>query len=58
MLYVNPQPACAGGSGTGGSNLLGYTLIQVLVTSTRLSAVAGRTGCGDLGFGTIDLSRQ
>jgi hypothetical protein len=57
-LNVDPPPACAGGSGTGGSNLLAYTLIQVVVTSTRLSAVAGRTACAGLGFGTIDLSKQ
>src|SRR5687767_9682328 len=36
MLYVEPPPPCAG---PGGSALLGFTLINVAVTSSRLTAV-------------------
>jgi hypothetical protein len=55
MLYVEPQPPCAG---PGGSALLGFTLINVLVTSSRLTAVAGRTSCNGFGFGTVNLSKR
>ena len=55
MLNVNPQPACAG---SGASDPLGYTLINVAVTSSRLTAVAGRISCNGFGFGAVDLSRQ
>jgi hypothetical protein len=55
MLYVERQPACAGNSGSG---LLGLTLIEVAVTSSRLTAVAGRTSCNGFSFGTVNLSKQ
>lgn len=59
-LFVEPPPPCAGGgAGSGGSALLGFTLINVVVTSNRLSAVAGRLSCsGGPSFGTVNLSRQ
>jgi hypothetical protein len=57
-LYVDPPPPCAGGSGSGGSELLGYTLINVVVTSNRLTAVAGRLSCSGPGFGTVNLTKQ
>lgn len=55
MLYVEPQPPCAG---PGGSALLGFTLINVVVTSSRLTAVAGRTSCNGFSFGTVNLSKR
>lgn len=55
MLYVDPPPPC---SGPGGSAPLGYTLINVAVTSSRLTAVAGRTSCNGPSFGTVSLSKQ
>lgn len=55
MLYVDPPPRC---TGPGGSAPLGYTLINVAVTSSRLTAVAGRTSCNGASFGTVTLSKQ
>ncbi len=55
MLYVDPPPACAG---PGGSAPLGFALINVAVTSSRLTAVAGRTSCNGTSFGTVNLSKQ
>jgi hypothetical protein len=55
MLYVEPPPPCAG---PGGSAPLGFTLINVAVTSSRLTAVAGRTSCNGASFGTVSLSMQ
>lgn len=54
-LSVDPPPPCAG---PGASAPLGFILINVVVTSNRLTAVAGRTSCNGLSFGTISLSRQ
>jgi hypothetical protein len=53
ILYVDPQPPCAG---PGGAAPLGFTLINVVVTSNRLTAVAGRTSCNGPSFGTVSLS--
>ena len=56
MLYgSDPQPRCAA---PGGSTLLGFTLINVAVTSSRLNAVAGRTSCNGFSFGSVNLSKQ
>jgi hypothetical protein len=33
-------------------------LINVTVTSSRLSAVAGRTSCNGASFGTVNLLKQ
>jgi hypothetical protein len=55
MLYVDPQPSCAG---PGGSAPIGFTLINLAVTSSRLTAVAGRTSCNGFSFGTVNLSKQ
>ena len=57
-LSVDPQPSCAAVSGPGGSALLGFTLINVVVTSNRLTAVAGRLSCSGPSFGTVNLSKQ
>lgn len=54
ILNVDPQPSCAG---PGGAAPLGFTLINVVVTSNRLTAVAGRTSCNGLSFGTVSLSK-
>jgi len=56
-LSVEPPPSCGTGSGPGGS-ALGFTLINVVVTSSRLTAVSGRLSCSGPSFGTVDLSRQ
>jgi hypothetical protein len=56
-LSVEPPPSCATGSAPGGSTL-GFTLINVVVTSSRLTAVSGRLSCSGPSFGTVDLSRQ
>jgi hypothetical protein len=55
MLYVEPRPPC---TGPVGSAPLGFTLIDVVVTSNRLTAVAGRTSCNGPSFGTVSLSTQ
>jgi hypothetical protein len=54
MLYVDPAPPCAG---PGASAALGFSLINVAITSNRLTAVAGRTSCNGLSFGTVNLSK-
>jgi hypothetical protein len=63
-LYVlTPLAPCLTGPG-GGSAPLGFTLIEVVVTSSQLSAVSSRTSCnGPVGatggvFGTVHLSKQ
>jgi hypothetical protein len=56
-LSVEPPPSCAAGSVPGGSTL-GFTLINVVVTSSRLTAVSGRLSCSGPSFGTVDLSKQ
>jgi hypothetical protein len=58
MLYVQPPPPCATGSGPGGSALLSFTLINVVVTSSQLTAVSGRLSCSGTNFGTVNLSKQ
>jgi len=55
MLYVLPQSECTGSSG---SALLGFTLIEVAVTSSRLTAVSGRLSCNGFSFGTVNLSKR
>ena len=55
MLYVQRQSECTGSSG---SALLGFTLIDVAVTPSRLTAVAGRTSCNGFSFGTVNLSKR
>jgi hypothetical protein len=57
-LSVQPQPPCVTGSGPGGSALLGYTLINVVVTSSQLTAVSGRLSCSGPSFGSVNLSKQ
>jgi hypothetical protein len=57
-LSVQPPPPCDTASGPGASALLGYTLINVVVTSSRLTAVSGRVSCSGPGFGSVNLSRQ
>jgi hypothetical protein len=58
-LYVQtPPPPCATGSGPGGSAPLGFTLINVVVTSSRLTAVTGRISCNGMSLGTVNLSKQ
>jgi hypothetical protein len=55
MLYVEPQPPCAGPDP---SAALGFTLINVAVASSTLTAVAERTSCNGITFGTVNLSKQ
>jgi hypothetical protein len=57
-LYVEPPPSCAAVSGPGGSALLGFTLVNVVVASNRLTAIAGRLSCSGPSFGAVNLSRQ
>jgi len=58
MLYVQPPPPCATGSGPGGSTLLSYTLINVVVTSSQLTAASARLSCSGTSFGTVNLTKQ
>lgn len=58
MLYVQPPPPCVTGSGPGGSAPLSFTLINVVVTSSQLTAVTGRLSCSGTTFGTVNLSKQ
>lgn len=57
-MNVNPPPPCATGSGPSASALLGYTLINVVVSPSQLTAVSGRMGCSGISFGSVSLSRQ
>jgi hypothetical protein len=57
-LSVQPQPPCDTASGPGAAALLGYTLFNVVVTSSRLTAVSGRVSCSGPGFGSVNLSKQ
>jgi hypothetical protein len=54
-LAVDPQPPCSTGSEP---DLLGFTLINVVVTSRQLTAVSGRLSCSGPSFGTVNLSKQ
>jgi hypothetical protein len=59
MLYVLPPPPYATGpGGPGTSALLSFTLINVVVTSSQLTAVSGRLSCSGTNFGTVNLSKQ
>ncbi len=60
MLYVEPAPPCAIGSGPGASAPLSFTLINLVITSSRLTAVTGRLSCSSASpaFGAVDLSKQ
>jgi hypothetical protein len=58
MLYVQPPPPCANGSGPGGSAPLSFTLINIVVTSRQLTAVTGRLSCSGNTFGTVNLEKQ
>jgi hypothetical protein len=55
ILYVDPQPEC---SADGDSDLLGFTFVNLLVASNRLTATSARTSCGGSNFGAVDLRRQ
>jgi hypothetical protein len=59
ILYVQPPPRCATGSGPE-TTLLGFILINVVVTPNQLTAVSGRQACLGPGvsFGTVSLSKQ
>jgi hypothetical protein len=58
MLYVQtPPPPCETGPGVG-SAPLGYTMVNVVVTSTTLTAAVGRISCNGVSFGTVNLSRH
>ena len=58
-MYADPPPPCDTTSGPGASALLGYILINVKVTSSKLTATSTRLNCnGPGGFGTLNLSRQ
>ena len=59
-LSAQPQPPCVSRSGLGGSTPSGFTLINVVVTASRLTAVSGRLSCSGPGFafGTVNLSKQ
>ena len=56
-LAVQPQPPCVTGSGP---SLSGFSLINVVVTSSRLTAVSGRLSCSSPGFvfGSVNLAKQ
>jgi hypothetical protein len=56
-MYVEPPPSCDTASGSDGLALLGFQLIEVVVTPSGLTAVAGRLSCSGLSFGSIELSK-
>jgi hypothetical protein len=59
FLYVQPPPPCATGQGAGGpTTVVNFGLINVVITSTQLTAISGRLSCSGVSFGTINLSRQ
>ncbi len=56
-LYVQqPLAPCQTGP-VGGSAPLSFTLINVVATSSQLTAVSGRLSCNGYTFGTVTLSR-
>jgi hypothetical protein len=56
-LYVQePLAPCQTGPG-GGSAPLSFTLINVVATSSQLTAVSGRLSCNGSTLGTVTLSR-
>ena len=55
VLYVDPPPPC---EGRGPSDPLMFTLFDLAVTSSRLTAVVGRLSCNGSSFGTVNLSKQ
>jgi hypothetical protein len=55
-LNADPPPTCT--TSSGGSALLGYTLINLVVTPTQLTAVSGRLSCSGISFGSVNLSKQ
>jgi hypothetical protein len=58
ILHVAPPPPCTTASGSGASALLGYTLVNLAVSSTTLSADLARLSCSGVGIATITLSKQ
>jgi hypothetical protein len=60
VLNASPPPPCATGTGSGGSTLVGFSLINVVATSRRMTAVSARNTCSFVApnFGSIDLARQ
>ena len=55
VLSVEPVQTC---SGTDGSALIGFALINVAITPSRLTAVTGRISCNGTSFGTVNLAKQ
>ncbi len=55
-MNVSPPPSCT--TSSGGPALLGFTLINLVVTPSQLTAVTGRMGCSGISFGSVNLSRQ
>lgn len=60
ILYVQPPPPCATGTGPGGSAPLSFTFVNMAVTSSQLTAVTERLACSgvSLQFGSVNLSKQ
>ena len=57
ILYAEAPPPCATGSGPA-TGLLSFTLVDVVVTSSRLTAAAGRLSCSGPSFGSVNLIKQ
>lgn len=55
-LYVDPMPPCATQPGPG-TGVLSYALVNVTVTSNRLTATLGRIACNGMSFGSLSMSR-
>lgn len=53
-LVVDPQPLCGSPSSPAA---LAFTLINVALTSSRLTAATGRISCNGPSFGRVDFSK-
>lgn len=54
-LYADPPPSC---DAVDSLDLLSYQLINISLTSSRLTATSIRLSCSGPGFGNLTLTRQ
>jgi hypothetical protein len=55
-LAVQPIPPCAG-TGTG-SAAINFNLLEVVVTSSQLTAAVDRLSCNGVSLGSVNLLKQ
>jgi hypothetical protein len=57
-MYVDAPPPCATGSASGASALLGYTLVDLVISSGRLTGRLARLSCSGVSLGAITLLEE